>query len=145
MHRISGRIIPPFFISGIRPDTRLPCRISGIRLLDWPDIRPAGYPAKTVSGASLEIISHYKSGLFRDSGRFVTRVVSWWDLLWWVISWSGTFRGWVISWWAILRWVVSWWDVLYVNHLFSLNLSRRRKETNKCWHVKPLPPSLYVK
>jgi hypothetical protein len=30
-----------------------PYRISGIRLLDWPDIQPAGYPAKTVSGASL--------------------------------------------------------------------------------------------
>jgi hypothetical protein len=31
MHRISGRIIRPFLISGtrIRPDTRLPCRISG--------------------------------------------------------------------------------------------------------------------
>jgi hypothetical protein len=27
--RISGRIIRPFFISGIRPDTRLPCWISG--------------------------------------------------------------------------------------------------------------------
>jgi hypothetical protein len=27
--------------------------ISGIRLFDYPDIRPAGYPAKTVSGASL--------------------------------------------------------------------------------------------
>jgi hypothetical protein len=30
-------------------------RISGIRLLDELDIRPAGYPAKTVSGASLKI------------------------------------------------------------------------------------------
>jgi hypothetical protein len=29
MHRISGRIIRPFLISGIRPDTRLSCRISG--------------------------------------------------------------------------------------------------------------------
>jgi hypothetical protein len=34
-------------------------RISGIQLLDWPDIRYpafglAGYPAKTVSGASLK-------------------------------------------------------------------------------------------
>jgi hypothetical protein len=29
MHRISGRIIRPFLISGIRPDTGLPCRISG--------------------------------------------------------------------------------------------------------------------
>jgi hypothetical protein len=28
-------------------------RISGIRLLNLPDIRPAGYPAKTVSDASL--------------------------------------------------------------------------------------------
>jgi hypothetical protein len=28
MHRISGRIIRPFLISSIRPDTRLPCRIS---------------------------------------------------------------------------------------------------------------------
>jgi hypothetical protein len=26
MHRIFGRIIRPIFISGIRPDTRLPCR-----------------------------------------------------------------------------------------------------------------------
>jgi hypothetical protein len=49
----------------IRPDIRYPAitgypvsgfwigRISGIRLLDQPDLRPAGYPAKTVSGASL--------------------------------------------------------------------------------------------
>jgi hypothetical protein len=29
MHRISGPIIGPFLKSGIRPDTRLPCRISG--------------------------------------------------------------------------------------------------------------------
>jgi hypothetical protein len=29
MHRISVRIIRPFLISGIRPDTRLACRISG--------------------------------------------------------------------------------------------------------------------
>jgi hypothetical protein len=30
-----------------------PYQISGIRLLDKPDIRPVGYPAKTVSDASL--------------------------------------------------------------------------------------------
>jgi hypothetical protein len=41
MHRISGRIIRPFLISGIRP-------VAGIR--------PAGYPAKSVSVASLENI-----------------------------------------------------------------------------------------
>jgi hypothetical protein len=29
MHQISGRIIRPFLISCIRPDTKLPCRISG--------------------------------------------------------------------------------------------------------------------
>jgi hypothetical protein len=29
MHRISGRIIRPFLISGIRPDTKLVSRISG--------------------------------------------------------------------------------------------------------------------
>jgi hypothetical protein len=37
-------------------------RISGIRLLDYPDIRPAGYPAKTektASGAS-QLKSHEK-------------------------------------------------------------------------------------
>jgi len=31
----------------------LSCRISGIRLLDLPDIRQAGYPANSVSGTSL--------------------------------------------------------------------------------------------
>jgi hypothetical protein len=67
MHQISGRIIRPFLISDIRPDTRLPCpisdRISGIRLLDNPDIRLAGYPAKTVSGASL-LTSNYLGLIF---------------------------------------------------------------------------------
>jgi hypothetical protein len=33
-------------------------RISGIRLLDKPDIRPTGYPTKTVSGASLYFLSN---------------------------------------------------------------------------------------
>jgi hypothetical protein len=38
-------------------------RISGIRLLDNPDIRLAGYPAKTVSGASL-LTSNYLGLIF---------------------------------------------------------------------------------
>jgi hypothetical protein len=53
MHRISGRINLPYLISGIRPDT-------GINLPDirpnWKDIRPSGYPAKSVSGASLVFV-----------------------------------------------------------------------------------------
>ena len=38
--------------SGIRP-YRISGLKAGIRLLEKPDIRPAGYPAKSVSGASL--------------------------------------------------------------------------------------------
>jgi hypothetical protein len=46
---------------------RLSGRISGIRLLDQPDIRPAGYPAKTESGASLiniNILQNKITGIF---------------------------------------------------------------------------------
>jgi hypothetical protein len=42
-----------YLVSG---PNRISGQISGIRLMDKPDIQLAGYPAKTVSGASLYII-----------------------------------------------------------------------------------------
>jgi hypothetical protein len=47
MHRISGRIIRPF-----RPDIRY-------LAFGLADIRLAGYPAKTVSGASLVLANKF--------------------------------------------------------------------------------------
>jgi hypothetical protein len=80
MHRISGRPDNPTFpVSGRILDLmagypagyrilqiagypeNLKCyhdNLSGIRLLDSPDIRAAGYLAKSVSGASLVIVTN---------------------------------------------------------------------------------------